>query len=94
MHGVTYSFGGLEVPLTLTFSCKEKWIVNTIDEFIQNFYTFEYSGNQSVDISDSSWTIDIVLEPENEDDEERGKSQSDKIDLEIDNDIPVPISIN
>ena len=78
----------------MTFSCKEKWVVNTIDEFIQSFYTFEYSGNQSVGISDSSSTIDIVLEPENEVDEERGKSQSDKIDLEIDNDIPVPIIID
>ena len=45
--------GGLEVPLSLTFSCKEKWIIDTMEEFIQNFYTFEYSGNQSVDTNDS-----------------------------------------
>ena len=48
-------FGGLEVPLSLPFSCKEKWIVNTMEKFIQNFYTFEYSGNQSVDTSDSEY---------------------------------------
>ena len=29
--------GGLEVSLLLTFSCKEKWVVNTLEEFIQNF---------------------------------------------------------
>ena len=29
--------GGLEVSLLLTFSCKEKWVVNTMEEFIQNF---------------------------------------------------------
>ena len=46
-------FGGLEVPLSLTFSRKEKWVVDTMEKFIQNFYTFEYSGNQSVDTSDS-----------------------------------------
>ena len=46
-------FEGLEVPLSLTFSRKEKWVVNTMEKFIQNFYTFEYSGNQSVDTRDS-----------------------------------------
>ena len=45
--------GGLEVPLSLTFSCKEKWVIDTMEEFIQNFYTFEYNGNQSVDTNDS-----------------------------------------
>ena len=28
--------GGLEVPLSLTFSCKEKWVVNTMEELILN----------------------------------------------------------
>ena len=36
-------YGRLEVPFSLTFSCKEKWFVDTIEEFIQNFYTFEYT---------------------------------------------------
>ena len=57
---------GLKVPLSLTFSCKEKWAFDTMEEFIQNLYTFEYSGNQSVDTSNS--------EGEEEDD-----YQSDKI---------------
>ena len=82
--------------LSLAFSCKEKWVVDTIEEFIQNFYTFEYSGNQSIDTSDSKNEEEddyqtTVLEPENEEDEEREKSQSDKIDLEIDKGIPIPI---
>ena len=46
-------FEGLEVPLSLTFSRKEKWVVDTMEKFIQTFYTFEYSGNQSVETSDS-----------------------------------------
>ena len=52
-HASQTPFGGLEVPLSLTFSRKEKWVVDTMEKFIQNFYTFEYSGNQSVDTSDS-----------------------------------------
>ena len=80
----------------MAFSCKEKWVVDTIEEFIQNFYTFEYSGNQSIDTSDSENEEEddyqtTVLEPENEEDEETEKSQSDKIDLEIDKGIPIPI---
>ena len=67
-------FGGLEVPLSLRFSYKEKWVVDTMEEFIQSFYTFEYSGNQSFDTSDSEDEEEddyqtIVLEPENEEDE-------------------------
>ena len=70
-----------------------------MEEFIQNFYTFEYSGNQSVETSNSEYEEKddyqtIVLEPENEEDDERGKSQSDKINLEIDKDIPLPITID
>ena len=80
----------------MAFSCKEKWVVDTIEEFIQNFYTFEYRGNQSIDTSDSENEEEddyqtTVLEPENEEDEETEKSQSDKIDLEIDKGIPIPI---
>ena len=37
--------GGLEVPLSLKFSCKEKWVIDTMEEFVENFYSFEYSGN-------------------------------------------------
>ena len=71
--------GGLEVPLSLTFSCNLKWVVDTMEEFIQNFYTFRYSRNQSVDNSDSKDEEEddyqtIVLEPKHEEDEEREKS--------------------
>ena len=70
-----------------------------MEEFIQNFYTVKYSGNQLVATSDREDEEEnnyqtIVHEPENEDNEEREKSQSYKIDLEIDKDIPVPTIIN
>ena len=56
-----------------------------MEEFIQNFCTFEYSENQSVHISDTKDEEQndyqtIILEPENEENKEREKSQSDKID--------------
>ena len=68
-----------------------------MEELIQNFYTFKYSGNQSADTSDSEDKEQddyktIVLEPKNEEDKKREKSQSGKIDLEIDKDIPVPLN--
>ena len=68
-----------------------------MEELIQNFYTFKYSGNQSADTSDSEDKDEdgyktIVLEPKNEEDKKREKSQSGKIDLEIDKDIPVPLN--
>ena len=70
-----------------------------MERFIQNFYTFEYSRNQSVDTSDGENEEEddyqtIFLEPEYEEDELREKSQSDKMDLKIDKDIPVPIIID
>ena len=33
--------GGLEVPLLLKFSAKDKWVVDTMEEFVLNFYSYE-----------------------------------------------------
>ena len=49
------SSGGLEAPRSLTFSCKEKWVIDTTEEFLENFYSFEFSGNlHSTDDSNDS----------------------------------------
>ena len=37
--------GELEVSFSLTFSCKEKWVIHTMKEFEENFVSFEYSCN-------------------------------------------------
>ena len=42
------SSGGLEVLLLLKFSGKDKWVVDTMEEFVLNFYSYEYSENLSV----------------------------------------------
>ena len=70
-----------------------------MEKFIQNFYTFKYSGNESVYTSDSEDEEEddyqtVVLEPKNKEHEEREKIQSDKIDLEIDKNIHSPIIID
>ena len=49
------SSGGLEVPRSLTFSSKKKWVIDTAEEFLENFYSFEFSGNlHSTDDSNDS----------------------------------------
>ena len=37
--------GGLEVPLLLKFYAKDKWIVDTMEELVLNFYSYECSAN-------------------------------------------------
>ena len=36
--------GELQVPLTLTFLCTQKFISDAIEEFVENFYSFTYAG--------------------------------------------------
>ena len=47
--------GGLEITLSLKFSCKEKWVTDTMEEFVNNFYSYEYAGHfiQDSDENDS-----------------------------------------
>ena len=79
---------GLEVRLSLTFSRKEKWVIDTKEEFVENFYSFEYSANLH-SISDTNGSDDeedndyetITLETEDVEDE---IDEPEQIDLEID----------
>ena len=48
IQAVPIPSGGLEVPLLLKFSAKDKWVVDTMEEFVLNFYSYEYSGNLSI----------------------------------------------
>ena len=94
--------GGLEVPLSLTFSCrgacKEKWVIGTIEEFVENFYNFEYSGHlQSTDDTkdnddeeDNDYQND-ALEAENMDEE---IDEPELLDLESDKNLDIHIVID
>ena len=35
--------GGLEVPLLLKFESQDKWVTDTMKEFVQNFYSFDFA---------------------------------------------------
>ena len=87
--------GRLEVLPSLTFSCKEKWIIDTIEEFVENFYSVKYSdnlyladdANDSDDEEDNDYQT-INLETE---DEEEDTVESKQVDLEIDKNLDIPI---
>ena len=89
---------GLEVPLWLTFSCKEKWVINAKEELVENFYSFEYIGNRhsTDDTNDSNGKEDnhyqiIALPAEDVEDE---IDEPDEIDLEIDKNLDIPTVID
>ena len=88
--------GGLEVPLSLTFSCKEKWVIDTMEEFVEN--SFECSGNlPSTDDTNASndeedndyYTITLGMEDVKEE-----KDEPEQVDLKIDNNLDIPIVID
>ena len=60
--------GGLEVPLTLTFLCPKKVILDEMEEFVENFYSFTYTGivaGEDEDTDDENVHFEVVsLEPE------------------------------
>ena len=87
-------FGGLEVPLSLTFSCKEKWVTDDEEELVENFYSFKYIGNRhsTNDTNDSNDKEDndyqtIALKAEDVEDE---IDDPEEIDLEIDKNLDIP----
>ena len=68
--------GGLEVPLSMTFSCKKKWVMDVMEKFVTNVYSFEYSRNihsindtnDSDDEQDTEYQA-IILETQNVEEE-------------------------
>ena len=52
--------GGLQVPLLLKFSCPEKRVQNKTKNFINDFYTYDFTGIIRND--DSSDEIDIKID--------------------------------
>lgn len=72
--------GGLEIPLQLTFSCPKQWVRDTMKGFIDDFYSYDFTGiihnDESSDESDFEIDLEIeststeVLEEEEEEEEE------------------------
>ena len=59
---------GLEVPLSLKFKCDEKWVLDAMEEFVDNFYSYDFAGNlvNEEDEDDGSVDFDTVVIEEGE----------------------------
>ena len=83
--------GGLEIPLQLTFSCPMEWVRDKLKDFIDDFYSYDFTGILHSDESSDDSDIEIDLESvdvvEDDDDEEADKMKpvSSVVDMEITN---------
>ena len=69
--------GGLEVPLLLKFSAKDKWVVDTMEEFVLNFYSYEYSGNLSIADNEDDDNYQAIIFESEETDSQETEAQSE-----------------
>ena len=85
--------GGLEIPLQLTFSCPMEWVRDKLKDFIDDFYSYDFTGilhnDESSDDSDIEIDLESVDVVEDDDDEETDKMKpvSSVVDMEITNTI-------
>ena len=84
--------GGLEIPLQLTFSCPVEWVRDKMKDFIDDFYSYDFTGilhnDESSDDSDIEIDLESVDVVEDDDDEEEAdkmKPVSSVVDMEITN---------
>ena len=59
---LTISSEGLEVPLLLTISCPEEWFRNKMKDFINDSYTYDFTGIIHNDSSSGESDIEVDLE--------------------------------
>ena len=90
--------GGLEVPLSLKFKRNEKWVLDAMEEFVDNFYSYDFAGNlvNDEDEDDESVDFDTVVIEKGEkfkdsssDDEHEGESETE---MDLSGEIPVVVS--
>ena len=71
--------GGLEVPLLLKFESQGKWVKVTMERFVENFYSFSFTGDLVVNDEDDEEidfeTIDIENSNENDESEINEKDE-------------------
>ena len=87
--------GGLEVPLSLKFKCDTKWILDAMEEFVDNFYSYDFAGNlvSEKDESESEIDFDIVnLEQKDSRDEFDNDDEDDDSNEESEMDLPTIVS--
>ena len=54
--------GGLEIPLQLTFSCPMEWVRDKLKDFIDDFYSYDFTGILHNDESSDDSDIENDLE--------------------------------
>ena len=75
---------GLEVTLLLTFPCPEEWVRNKMQGFINELYTYDFTGIIPNDGSSGQSDIEIDLElSEKEDDKEEVEASAPVVDDEV-----------
>ena len=93
--------GGLEVSLLLKFKCDEKWVLDAMEEFVDNFYSYDFAGNLVNDEDEDGESVDfdtVVIEEgekfkdSSSDDEHEGESDSDETEMDLSGEIPVVVS--
>ena len=71
--------GDLEVPLLLIFEFQDKWVMDTMEEFVVNFYSFDFTGDLVVNDEDEEEinfeTLDIENSNENDESEINEKDE-------------------
>ena len=83
--------GGLEILLQLTFSCPVEWVRDKMKDFIDDFYSYDFTGILHNDESsdDSDIEIDLesvdVVEDDEEEEADKMKPVSPVIEKEITN---------
>ena len=90
--------GGLQVPLSFKFKHNEKWVLDAMEEFVDNFYSYDFAGNlvNDEDGDDGSVDFDTVFIEEGEkfkdsssDNEHEGESDSDETEMDLSGETPV-----
>ena len=80
--------GGLDVSLLLKFEAQEKWVMDALDEFVENFYSF--AGDLVVD-NDEQGEIDFdtidLKEDSNENDSNENDSNENDLNDETESEI-------
>ena len=65
--------GGLEVPLLLKFESQDKWVKDTMEEFVETFYFFDFPGDLVVNDEDEEEINFEILDTANSN--ENGESK-------------------
>ena len=72
--------GGLEVPLLLKFESQDKWVKDTMEEFVETFYFFDFPVDLVVNDEDEEETDFEILDTGNSN--ENGESEINEKDEE------------